>query len=129
MTPDELKSLTVLMVDDDEMSRDFNLHVLGRLGITKVLVAEDASTGRALVDAHMPDFALLDIYMPDGDGWDLLKHIRRASPKTLVIMVTGTNRPADFDQSLASFADGFCIKPVLPDVLKKAMINARNSRK
>ena len=125
MTKDELAACSVLVVDDDELSRDLLVTVLASIGCNTVHEAPDARVARRLAQQHRPDFILLDIYMPDVDGWESLAQLRLASPQSLVIMVTGSSRPSDFGKSLDTRLDGYCMKPVMPDLMLKAMDNAR----
>jgi CheY-like chemotaxis protein len=114
-----------LVVDDDDLSQAVVGNALGRIGASQIYYAQDGSAAYRLAKQHRPDFILLDIYMPDVDGWTLLPQLRQAAPSAVVVMVTGSNRPADFLQSMDDQADGFCIKPVVPDVMEKALLNAR----
>lgn len=129
MTNVEMQALTVLVVDDDDLSQSVLEGVLRNIGCKTILLADDANTALHLAKTHQPDFVTLDIYMPDVDGWALLKQLRQASPKTRIIMVTGSNLPIDFEKSMDARADGYCIKPVLPDLMKKAMRNALSRHK
>jgi DNA-binding NarL/FixJ family response regulator len=66
--------------------------------------------------------------MPEIDGWAFLERVRQVLPQVAVIMVTGSHHQADFSQSMEQRVDGFCIKPVMPDVMVKTLINARARR-
>ena len=124
MTNLDLTQCTALVVDDDEFSRDFIENVLLTIHCAQVWKASDPVEALDLVRNHQPDFVFLDIYMPDTDGWALLDKIRRTRPSTAVIMITGSNLPADFGKSMGKQVDGYCIKPVLPDVMHKLMHKA-----
>jgi CheY-like chemotaxis protein len=128
MTRDELGQSQFLIVDDDALSRDIMAGVLDRIGCGKVLCAENADSGLSLARHHKPDFILLDIYMPQVDGWALLDKLRAALPKVVVLMITGSIRPDDFKKSLDKHVDGFCIKPVLPNIMLKALTQAHERR-
>ena len=126
MTPIDFSQVSILIVDDDELSQSFLEGVLRNRGCQHVLVASDAQQAIELMQRHRPDFVTLDIYMPDVDGWALLKQIRKISASTRIVMVTGSSMPEDFEKSILASADGYCIKPVLPDLMIKALTSAMN---
>ena len=113
-----------LVVDDDEFSREFIVTVLRHLGCKIVHCAPDSDTAIVLARQHRPDFVLLDIYMPEVDGWTFLAKLRKTMPNTVVIMITGSGKPADFKKSMAETVDGYCIKPVSPGVMLRALEGA-----
>ncbi len=128
MTKEDFAHFKYLVVDDDDLARDLIGATLGRVGATQVMFAEDAVTAFRMAQQHQPDFILLDIYMPEVDGWALLDRVRQVLPQVVVVMVTGSRHSEDFNQSLDQRVDGFCVKPVMPQVMEKALINARQRR-
>ena len=85
---------TVLLVDDN---RDL-LHFLERLMAEagwQLLTAESASAARAIVAERMPNAALLDYMLPDGNGVELGVQLRLRAPKMQVIMMTGSVLPGE----------------------------------
>ena len=83
---------TVLIVDDN---RDL-LRFLERLMVQsgwKLLTAETAESGRALVEREKPDVALLDYVLPDGNGVALGVKIREVAPGIPVIIMSGAELP------------------------------------
>jgi CheY-like chemotaxis protein len=129
MTDSNLGQSTYLVVDDDEFSREFIVGVLAHLGCNNVQCATDSETAIRLARQHKPDFVLLDIYMPEVDGWTFLSQLRKTMPNAVVIMITGSGKPADFKKSMAQTVDGYCIKPVSPGVMQRALEGARLGRK
>ena len=121
----EISKCGFLVIDDDDFQSALVTHVLERIGGSRIFSANNADDGYALAQQHKPDFVLLDIYMPQIDGWAILEKLRRIHPGLLAIMVTGSQSPADFNKSMDRYVDGFCIKPVLPDVMLKALRTAR----
>jgi DNA-binding NtrC family response regulator len=103
MTPSEGASpISVLVVDDEELLARSCLQILG----SEALRLSYATRGRAaleLVCRQRPDIVLSDLRLPDLDGLDLLKEIRRISPETLVIVMTGF---ATLDSSLEALQAG-----------------------
>jgi len=128
MTKDQLGNYSFLVVDDDEFSRDFVASVLTGLGATSIVCAPDGETALNLARQHKPDFVLLDIYMPEVDGWTFLSQLRRTMPNAVVIMITGSSKPADFKTSMENTVDGYCIKPVSPGVMQRALSGALQRR-
>ena len=123
-TPDFSQN-TALVVDDDEFSRELVESVLYSIGVGTVWTAAEHESAMSIARIHKPDFVLLDIYMPDKDGWEVFDQIRRRLPDTAIIMITGSNLPADFGKSMGKNVDGYCIKPVLPDVMRKLLHTAQ----
>ncbi len=128
MAEKEFQQYSYLVVDDDEFSREFINNVLTHLGCHNIQNAPDSETALRLARQNKPDFVLLDIYMPEVDGWTFLGQLRKTMPSAVVIMITGSGRPADFKKSLAETVDGYCIKPVSPGVMQRTLERARDSR-
>lgn len=124
METKQLAQCTYLLVDDDAFAMEVLGHALNRLGATRIHQASNMEEALDLAGRVRPDFVLLDLYMPDADGWTVLKRLRALLPSTPVVMVTGSVRPADFRQSLESHVDGYCIKPVQVTILQKALLQA-----
>ncbi|MBI3375010.1 MAG: response regulator [Betaproteobacteria bacterium] len=74
-----------------------------------------------------PDILLLDVMLPDGDGFDILAKMRRHPQLALlpVLMLTAKDDPADIKKGLALGADGYVTKPysknILVDAIRKVL--------
>lgn len=74
-----------------------------------------------------PDVLLLDVMLPDGDGFDILAKMRRHPQLALlpVVMLTAKDEPADIKKGLALGADGYVTKPytksILVDAIRKVL--------
>jgi two-component system OmpR family response regulator len=77
----------ILVVDDDQNTRLLSERVLKSAGheVQSVATAGDAI---AALDASPPDLVLLDVVMPDQDGWSVLAHIRSLPRRPLVVVMT-----------------------------------------
>ena len=124
MTEHDIKDFSYLIVDDDDFSLQVMASVLAGLGGSRIQTAQDGAVAYQLAQQQRPDFVLLDIYMPGLDGWALLDHLRQLLPKVVVIMVTGSNLPADFTKSMDQRVDGYCIKPVSSSIMSKSLMRA-----
>jgi two-component system, OmpR family, response regulator len=99
----------VLIIDDDANLRELIATYLRDEGYA-VLQAGSARGAKELVDGSTVDLILLDVRLPDGDGFDLLREIR-ATTSTPVIMLTGRDTPSDRIIGLELGADDFVGKP------------------
>ncbi|MDZ7666067.1 MAG: response regulator [Desulfotignum sp.] len=116
-------SFTILIVDDEEDIREVLEIALMDMG-HHVLLAPDGKQALELFDAHRPAIVITDIKMPVMGGIDLLKQVKRRSPDTPVIMITGHG---DMDLTIASLKFGaadFITKPVNVDILELAVNKA-----
>ena len=109
----------VLVVDDDPATRDLLTRFLHREGFA-VRSAADGRSGLVLARALKPRVILLDVMMPQMDGWSVLAAIK-AEPElaeTPVVMISFVNEP-----SLAASlgAEDFLAKPVQWDALRLVM--------
>ena len=109
---------SILVVDDDEAGRYATCRILERANFDVVEAADAASALRAL--AGRPDLVLLDIQLPDLDGFEVCRRIK-SSPATASIRVlpfTGVFRnDADRKRAFEAGADGYLVRPVPPDEL------------
>ena len=128
MTESDIGKFSYLIVDDDDFSQVVLSNVLTGLGAERINSAMDGDSAVRLARQLRPDFILLDIYMPNTDGWAVLDQLRLALPQVVVVMVTGSVLPTDFTKSMDQRVDGYCIKPVLPAILRKTLISARLRR-
>jgi DNA-binding response OmpR family regulator len=95
----------ILVVDDDDLIRTVVTERLRRTGF-EVVAAADLAEARAAVARALPDAALLDIRLPDGDGTDLLRELVADStvacavimmtsvPGALAVMWRSSSRPS-----------------------------------
>ena len=85
---------TVLVVDDDEFSREILRKKLVFWGVTKIHMAHDGRDAIAVLNdlPHPPDFLICDIFMPDMDGIEFVSELANRNYKGGLILVTGVNR-------------------------------------
>ena len=103
---------TVLVIDDDpRMLRLVEIN-LEREGYN-VILAIDGVVGISLLKETKPDLVLLDIMMPEPDGYEVLKRIRQES-NVPVIMLTAIQGVDSVIESLGLGADDYVRKPFSP---------------
>jgi len=110
-------NLKALVVDDEESVREFCGEVLGSLNI-EVSVAESATPALAILESHQIDMVLADVRMPDVNGLELLKTIRRNYAQTDVVMMTAYGSIPAAVQAIKLGAYDYITKPFKVDDLK-----------
>ena len=115
-------STSVLVVDDNEMNRDVLTRRLQRDGYT-VSAAEDGTKALSMIESDKYDMILLDIMMPDMDGFETLKNLRSKdkSKDIPVIMLTSVNEMDDVRKCIGLGANDYVLKPYNMDDLKRRM--------
>mgnify|MGYP001563225268 CR=1 FL=1 len=122
-TPPEGRAFAVLVVDDDPAISQLVQHILGREGFLLRLASNREEIIAALRRLPVPDLALLDIMMPDADGFDVLARIRtHAVLKVMpVIMMSAVATREAVVKGLQLGADGYVTKPFKAEVLTRAV--------
>ena len=100
----------ILAVDDEEALRIIVQDELSTLGYD-VDVAEDGQDALQKLGEQKYDMVILDIFMPNVDGMEVLKQIREKNLAKKVIMLTGVNELKIARESLALGANDFITKP------------------
>jgi CheY-like chemotaxis protein len=104
---------TILIVDDDDMLTDMVQHMLAKLGYT-TRVSHDAMKGLAAAVKHMPHAILLDLNMPEVDGFDFMTHKQKLIDimHIPVIVLSANHTSADVNRALKLGAVGYITKPI-----------------
>lgn len=113
----------ILVIDDERASLDMLRLLLQAYDYT-VLTAESGTEGLDLFRKARPSIVLTDIKMPGMDGIEVLEAVKRESPDTEVIMITGHGDIELAIQSLKHEATDFVTKPINSDVLMIALKRA-----
>jgi CheY-like chemotaxis protein len=109
---------SLLLIDDEAEFVDSLAKLLRRRGFD-VEVAGDGASAVELVRARPFDVALLDVKMPGMDGFQALEQIKRLSPCTQVVLLTGHLSPAEEEGGLKAGAYAYLLKPhPIPELVK-----------
>jgi DNA-binding response OmpR family regulator len=100
---------SILLIDDDVMLTRPLQTAFERAGYT-VFVANDGYAGLSRAQMETPDVIVLDVMMPDMDGWEVCKAIRQRSPVP-IIMLTALDDTVDRIKGLELGADDYLVKP------------------
>jgi DNA-binding NarL/FixJ family response regulator len=111
-------AITAVIVDDTP-----DIRLLTRMalemdnGIRVVAEADNGLAGIDVVAAHQPDVVILDMAMPVMDGLEALPHMKRASPRTRVLVVSGFDPATVLASAAEAGADGYLQKGAAPATL------------
>jgi DNA-binding response OmpR family regulator len=101
----------ILLVDDDSALRE---SLKEQLGIQDEFMVTEAATGAAGLErakAEQPDLVILDVGLPDIDGREVCRLMRKANIRCPILMLTGQDTEADEVEGLESGANDYLIKP------------------
>lgn len=117
------KKLTVMVVEDEQQLAENMRTVLTRAGFVARVAANREQIVAAFRQPPLPDLVLLDVMLPDADGFQVLAKIRQNPMlrEVPVIMVTGTATREAVLKGLLGEANGYITKPFQISVLVKAV--------
>ena len=103
----------VLIVEDNEMNRDMLSRRLAKKGYT-VSIATDGQMGVEMARSELPDLILLDMSLPEVDGWEAAKRLKTdgITKSIPIIALTAHAMVQDRDRALAAGCDDYDTKPV-----------------
>jgi CheY-like chemotaxis protein/anti-sigma regulatory factor (Ser/Thr protein kinase) len=105
--------VTILVADDEPNHRNLLCDVLSPLGFT-LFTAPDGQTCLALAAQHRPQLVLLDISMPDMDGWEVARRLRTMTPtRPAIVMVSANPQDPRVDSDAPPVYDAFLMKPLI----------------
>ena len=117
------QNVRVLIIDDDETTGKLIELTLHAMGCKTRRARNRQEIAQGLAEKPLPHLVLLDILLPDANGFDVLNRIRQhpALQKIPVVLLSALGERKDVTRGLALGADGYITKPVLPSVLLKAV--------
>ena len=106
----------ILLVDDEKALREMVCGFLRRAGFRHVMMAENCKTAQEQFLIEEPHLILLDVMLPDGDGFSLFKKLRQTS-EVPVIFLSARDEDENRLRGLGLGADDYITKPFLPEEL------------
>jgi DNA-binding NtrC family response regulator len=111
---------SVLIVDDDPFVRNSLSECLANEGY-EILSATDAEEAMNIIGGHGADIAVLDVNLPGESGMELLNSVKKASPATGVVILTGYGTVEDAVEAMKRGAEDYLLKPCSMEELKIVM--------
>lgn len=127
----DLKKITALVVEDEEVISDVICALLGKIGLRRAIAvsnAEDAIYQLEDDETTKIDIALVDLMLPGASGLALIKTMREHKTKRLrempVVVITSYTSMKVYRKAAEFDINGFLRKPVAPGALETAVIKA-----
>ena len=126
---DEAKLPTLLVVDDDERTRELLRLVLAAEGY-RVVTAADGPAALEQIRARVPDVTLIDLVMRGMDGIEVCRRARQLAPseRMSIVVLSGMDDPAVRRLALEAGADAFMTKPFDRSELRECLARMRRAR-
>ena len=117
--------MRILLAEDNAINRKLALHLLERFGFRADAVDDGREMLQALASTHY-DLVLMDVQMPEMDGFEATRQIREASagvknPEIPIVAMTAHAMKGDRRKCLAAGMNGYVSKPIQPDRLLAAI--------
>lgn len=110
------RNFSILIVDDEKNLLENLYNFLKNKGFKKVYTAKNLKESRFKLKNFKIDLIVLDLMLPDGSGFDLLKEIRKTSD-IAVIILSALDGIDDRREGFENRADDYLVKPFFPDEL------------
>lgn len=110
---DDIKNKKLLIVDDEYELRNMVDGFLRKEGFGRIYQASSCAEALEVCHTVKPDLAILDVMLPDGDGFSLLSNLRQTSNMP-VLFLTARGEDEDRLLGLGLGADDYIVKPFLP---------------
>jgi response regulator of citrate/malate metabolism len=115
--------IKVLIIEDDPMVAEFNKRYLNKIdGFTLVDVVHTTKEAKSVLESEKVDLMLLDVFMPGGNGLELLSEIREKGLAVDAILITAASDSEKIQSALRFGAIDYLIKPFEFDRFKQALL-------
>ncbi|MGY3859356.1 response regulator [Aeromonas veronii] len=120
--------IKILIVEDDPAIAEIHRRFVQRLSGFEVLgVALTLFDAREQIAILKPDLVLLDVWLPDGEGFSLLRELRQAGASLDVILLTAAREASALQEAMRLGVVDFILKPVVFERLRDTLEKYRQS--
>ncbi len=117
--PGSLQGKRVLLAEDNEFNQEIFIELIGRTGAEVVLAQDGAQAVTRWREAGPFHLVLMDLHMPEMDGLEATREIRRLErdgTRIPIVALTANVTPADRENCRAAGMDDFQAKPIVPEI-------------
>ena len=119
----------LLVVDDDQVMRQYLTHFLSSAGYTVECVASGNDAIARLSSGQSPDLILLDVMMPGMDGLEVLTHFKKLKPALPIVILSGLGQVKTVVEAIKLGATDYLSKPFEDQELELTIENALEKQK
>ncbi len=116
MDSEYLKSKRILLVDDEQELLDMVKSILEAEGFREISTAKNEKDALAVAADFKPELAILDVMLPDGNGFHLMEQLKQNSEYP-ILFLTARGEDEDKFKGFGLGADDYVVKPFLPKEL------------
>jgi diguanylate cyclase (GGDEF)-like protein len=112
---DKVEALKILVVEDSKVTVKVLANYLAAMHVSDPLIAENGKQALEIYARERPDVVLLDIKLPDIDGFEVARQIRKMEGEqewAAIIFLTAMNSDEDLARGIAAGGDDYLVKPV-----------------
>jgi DNA-binding response OmpR family regulator len=127
----ESETKIILCIEDEQEMIDLIRLILGRRGFD-VRGANNGEEGLKIIHQDHPDLVLLDLMMPDMDGWEVYQHMKADETTKNIPVIVVTARAQSIDKVLGlhiAKVDDYIAKPFSPQELLNSIDNVLSGKK
>lgn len=111
-----LKNKRLLLVDDEHELLDMLVSILKEEGFNHIVTARTVKEALDLADSFQPELAILDVMLPDGNGFSLMEQLKHKGEYP-ILFLTARGEDEDKLRGFGLGADDYIVKPFLPKEL------------
>tara|TARA_R110001583_G_scaffold51161_11_gene159806 strand:- start:40804 stop:41496 length:693 start_codon:yes stop_codon:yes gene_type:complete len=116
------QKISVLIIEDDLGIAEIHRRNLMKIdGFETIGIATSKNEAETLLDVLAPDLLLLDLYLPDGNGLDILRYLRQKEYACDVILITADRDVETLQQAMRGGVVDYLLKPVVFSRLQEAL--------
>ena len=121
---------SILIVDDEQIVLDVLQRIISRLGY-KAFVSDSGKAALERFDKSSFDLVLMDVLMPDKNGFEIARQMKKKNPQQKIVMVTGLGIDAEITQEGLGRVevDSVLSKPFSYDRVKSVVADALQGKK
>ncbi len=116
MNFDFIKQKRILLVDDEQELLDMVVSILNEDGFQNIKTVKSVAEAIAISNTFQPELAILDVMLPDGNGFDLMVQLKSISDYP-ILFLTARGEDEDKFRGFGLGADDYVVKPFLPKEL------------
>ncbi|MFT9849183.1 response regulator [Aneurinibacillus sp. REN35] len=121
------RQIDVLIIEDDRRIAEINRRFTEKIeGFHVVALAESGEEARDWIEVYRPQLVLLDVYLPDSTGVELVREIRSKYWDVDIIMITAAKEIEVIQDALRGGVRDYIVKPLVFDRFKQSLEKYRN---